>query len=272
MVKDGVTGLDFVFLGGNISNGLEKVTGLAFISSSSKSLSSSGIGTVVATSKDSSSINLDQLAMEGREGPRWSSRFGGVRGGGRWEEGEGGESGKEVETARLKVGLPGVVGETEAVVGVRRRTESKECDEEGGVVIVCWRERGSLRGEREVVEVLVVVLVCEDITTGRGRGGEPTELLDSDGDRGRLGEVVVRAVEVAWCRNVGGSIAIAFAFALLAAITAATLLFFVCGVDSAGPDNNFESGHALSSCLRALGSKLAIIAAPLSFHTLFSSQ
>lgn len=85
MVKDGVTGLDLAFAGGNISNGLEKVIGLAFISSSSKSLSSSGMGTVVATSKESSSINLDQLAMEGRVGPGWSSRFGGgVKGGGRW--------------------------------------------------------------------------------------------------------------------------------------------------------------------------------------------
>ena len=84
MVKDGVAGLDFVFVGGNISNGVENVIGLAFISSSSKSLSSSGIGTVVATSKDSSSISLDQLAMEERAGPRWSSRFGGVNGGGRW--------------------------------------------------------------------------------------------------------------------------------------------------------------------------------------------
>lgn len=83
-MKDGVTGLDFAFLGGNISNGLENVIGLAFISSSSKSLSSSGMGTVVAMSKDSSSINLDQLAMEERAGPSWSSHFGGVKGGGRW--------------------------------------------------------------------------------------------------------------------------------------------------------------------------------------------
>lgn len=77
-MKDGVAGLDFLLAGGNISNGVENVIGLAFMSSSSKSLSSSGIGTVVATSKDSSSINLDQLAIEGREGPRCSSSFGGV--------------------------------------------------------------------------------------------------------------------------------------------------------------------------------------------------
>jgi len=81
VVQDGVTGLDFVLLGGNISNGVENVIGPAFMSSSSKSLSSSGMGTVVATSKDSSSISLDQLAMEERA---CSSRFGGVKGGGSW--------------------------------------------------------------------------------------------------------------------------------------------------------------------------------------------
>ena len=127
VVNDGVAGLDFVFAGGNISNGLEKVIGLAFISSSSKSLSSSGMGTVVATSKDSSSIILDQLAIDERVVPKWSSRFGGVKGGGSWWEGEGGECGNAVETARLKVGLLGVVDTVEEVVGMRRRTESNEC-------------------------------------------------------------------------------------------------------------------------------------------------
>ena len=157
-------------------------------------------------------------------------------------------------------------------MGVRRRTESKECDKGGGVLVVCWEGGWSLRGEREVVEVLVAVLVWDDSTTGRDRGGEPTELFDNDGERGRLGEVVVRAVEVAWCRNVGGSMAIAFAFTRLAAITAATLLFFVGDTISVEPDNRFGLGHAFSSCLRAVGSKLAIIDAPLSFHTAFNSQ
>ena len=81
----------------------------------------------MAMSKDSSSsIILDQLAIEERTWPRWSSGFGGVKGGGRWREEVGGECGKAVETARLKVGLPGVVGKAEELVGVRRRTESKE--------------------------------------------------------------------------------------------------------------------------------------------------
>lgn len=157
----------------------------------------------------------------------------------------------------------------EEVVGVRRRTESEECDGGDGVVFVCWEEGGSLR---ELAEVLVAVLVWEVITTGRERGGEPTELFDKDGDRGRFGEVVVRAVEVAWCRNVGGSIAIAFAFARLAAITAATLLFFVGGAESVEPGNKLGLGHAFSSCLRAVGSKPAIIAVPLSFQTAFNDQ
>ena len=156
-------------------------------------------------------------------------------------------------------------------MGIRRRTESKECGGEGGVIVV-FLGGDSLLGVRGVAEVLVAVLVWDVITTGRDRGGEPTELLDSDGDRGRFGEVVVRAVEVAWCRNVGGSTAIAFAFTRLAAITAATLLFFVGDTESDEPDNKVGLGHAFSSCLRALVSKLAIIDVPLSSHTAFNNQ
>lgn len=120
--------------------------------------------------------------------------------------------------------------------------------------------------------MLAAVFVWGFRTTGRDRGGEPTELFDKDGDRGRLGEVVVRAAEVAWCRNVGGSLAIVFAFNRLAAITAATLLFFVCGVESVGSGNKVGSGHAFSSCFRAVESSPAIIAVPLSFHTALSNQ
>lgn len=134
-----------------------------------------------------------------------------------------------------------------------------------------WEGAGSLRGEREGVEVLVAALVW-DKSIGRDRGGEPTELFDNDGDKGRLGEVVVRAVEVAWCRNEGGSLAINFAFARLAAIAAAMLLFFVGGAESVDSDNTFGSGHAFSSCFRAVESSPAIIAAPLPFHTAFNNQ
>ena len=70
----------------------------------------------------------------------------------------------------------------------------------------------------------------------------------------------------------GGSIAIAFAFTRLAAITAAMLLFFVGDTESVGLDNELGLGHAFSSCLRAVGSRPAIIDVPLSFHTEFNSQ
>lgn len=70
------------------------------------------------------------------------------------------------------------------------------------------------------------ILVSKVITTGRGRGGEPTGLFFNDGDGGRLGEVVFRAVEVVWCYDVSGSMAIAFSFTLLAAI-AAMMLFLL---------------------------------------------
>ena len=84
-MKEGVAGGDFVLAGGNISNGLEKVIGLVSIPSSSRSLSSSGMGTVVAMSNDSSSsIIFDQLAIEERTRQRFSSDFCGVKAGGSW--------------------------------------------------------------------------------------------------------------------------------------------------------------------------------------------
>lgn len=80
----------------------------------------------MVTSKGSSSINSDQGVMEGRTGPRWSSRPSGVKlkGGERWREEEGGESGKAVETARLKVELAGPVDNPEEVAGVQCCTQS----------------------------------------------------------------------------------------------------------------------------------------------------
>ena len=54
--------------------------------------------------------------------------------------------------------------------------------------------------------------------------------VDREGERERFGGDMVRAVDVAWCRRVGGAVAMALAFARLAAIAAATLLFFTCGV------------------------------------------
>lgn len=83
------------------------------------------------------------------------------------------------------------------------------------------------------------VLVREEFVTTleRGRaGGEPvatrpdTLPVDREGEIERCGGDMVRAAEVAWCRNVGGAVAIALALARLAAIVAATLLFFATGV------------------------------------------
>lgn len=92
-----------------------------------------------------------------------------------------------------------------------------------------------------------------------------------------MGDVVRAAawdVAVAWCLKVGGAVAIAFAFARLAAIAAATLLFLGTGVlelvdvfvMSSG------SGHAFSSCLRAVLSRLFIMTVLLSRHTLSNAQ
>jgi hypothetical protein len=55
--------------------------------------------------------------------------------------------------------------------------------------------------------------------------------VDSEGERERFGGDMVRAADVAWCRSVGGAVAITLAFARLAAMAAAKLLFFACGVD-----------------------------------------
>ena len=55
---------------------------------------------------------------------------------------------------------------------------------------------------------------------------DPVLPVEKEGDIERFGGLIVRAALVAWWRSVGGAFAIAFAFALLAAIAAATELFF----------------------------------------------
>ena len=71
------------------------------------------------------------------------------------------------------------------------------------------------------------------------RGGADGELgaafpdtlpVDREGESERFGGDMVRAADVAWCRRVGGAVAIALALARLAAMAAATLLFFTVGV------------------------------------------
>ena len=133
----------------------------------------------MAAGKDSLLINSDRLVMEGHTGPRQTSHLGGVMRGERWRKEKGCEGGKTVETARPKAVLLEPVDDPEEVVGVRRRTESG-MRWRGGVAVVCCEEGGSLRRERKVVRVLVIILVCEAIPTGRERGGEPTELFDRD--------------------------------------------------------------------------------------------
>lgn len=77
-------------------------------------------------------------------------------------------------------------------------------------------------------------------------------------------------VEVAWCLNDGGAVAITFAFARLAAIAAATLLFLTFGV--AGAFAFDGSGHAFSSCFLAVESNVLIIRAALSSHVPLNTQ
>ena len=88
------------------------------------------------------------------------------------------------------------------------------------------------------------------------------------------GEVVpaVRDVDVAWCLRVGGAVAIALALARLAAIAAATLLFFKLGVVGGRSVTTFGSGHTFSNCFRAVASNASIITVALSCHTLSKTQ
>jgi hypothetical protein len=78
---------------------------------------------------------------------------------------------------------------------------------------------------------LLVVLAIGEPDTIRDlgdAGGETDARVPADD-----GEVARAAceVEVAWCLSEGGDVAIALAFARLAAIAAAILVFFVLGVD-----------------------------------------
>jgi hypothetical protein len=69
----------------------------------------------------------------------------------------------------------------------------------------------------------------EDIIRDLGDAGGETEARVPAED----GEVARAAceLEVAWCLSEGGEVAIALAFARLAAIAAAILVFFVVGVE-----------------------------------------
>ena len=93
-----------------------------------------------------------------------------------------------------------------------------------------------------------------------------------------LGEVERRVLagvcdEVAWCRSEGGAAAIAFAFALLAAMAAAMLDFFgACVAGASDPPTTEGSGQAFSSCFFAVPSRLFKITMALSGHTEWNVQ
>jgi hypothetical protein len=111
-------------------------------------------------------------------------------------------------------------------------------------------------------------------------GGEPGDVDIRSGEEGRatefLGDVVGDPARrtgtaceeaVAWCRRVGGAVAIALALALLAAIAAATLLFFAgFGVigNTAAASSGF--GHAFSNCFFATESRPPSSVTPRSLH------
>lgn len=85
----------------------------------------------------------------------------------------------------------------------------------------------------------------------------------------RKGGELARAAcedDVAWWRRVGGDSAMAFAFARLAAIAAAMLVFLVAFGVTGGMIAAAASGlgHAFSSCFRATASKVPKITSPLS--------
>jgi hypothetical protein len=81
------------------------------------------------------------------------------------------------------------------------------------------------------LEELAVGTLGRDGTDGEVGVTRPDTLpVDREGERDRFGGDMVRAVDVAWCRSVGGAVAMTLAFARLAAMAAAKLLFFACGV------------------------------------------
>lgn len=181
--------------------------------------------------------------------------------------GEAGASGDEVllrnelsvdvdgevgETARVELG-----GEREPMLGIAPVLTDRLIPPDAGM-----RDRGE--GD---------VLGCDS-----GDDGRFENELRRLGDAARLigGEVARTAwdVDVAWCRSVGGAVAIAFAFALLAAIAAAILVFFVFFGVVGGSTVSITSGFGqdFSSCFRATESRDARIASPRSRHTSSKTQ
>jgi hypothetical protein len=144
--------------------------------------------------------------------------------------------------------------------------------------------RVELGGEREDVLVAALILSGRGLPFDKfrdlGDGGEADDRETGDNERttpfGDWGGDVVLAiceVDVAWCLSVGGAVAITFAFARLAAIAAATLLFLLVLAVTVGKRAAFSGfGHVFSSCLRATESRVSKMALPRSCHTSSKTQ
>jgi hypothetical protein len=222
-------------LGGNLSYGEEKE--MRFVSSISSESPSSGRGIAtavrrssVAGSVSSKSGKYTDWRVKGADCCSSSEK--------RCEAGEGGVT---------FVGGGGGGGEDGSAVCMARRSTAPRGGEENGA--------GTTRGpgyDTELLESPDDVRECDlvpalpemilspaELLRILERGGAVGELgaafpdtlpVDREGESERFGGDMVRAADVAWCRRVGGAVAMALALARLAAMAAATLLFFAVGV------------------------------------------
>ena len=219
-------------IGGNFSYGEEKET--RFVSSISSESPSSGRGIATAVRRSSFVAGSDS-SKSGKYTdwrPKGADRCSGSEK--RCEAGEGG--------ATFVVG-----GEDGSAVCMALRSTAPRGGEENGAGTI--REPGYdaelLESPDDDRECDFVPPIPEAVLSAAGllgileRGGAVSELdaafpdtlpVDREGESERFGGDMVRAADVAWCRRVGGAVAIALALARLAAMAAATLLFFTVGV------------------------------------------
>ena len=121
-----------------------------------------------------------------------------------------------------------------------------------------------------VVRVMVDVTARREgdggeVESRRGEVGRFREFLEELlGDPARFGDAECDP-DVAWWRREGGAVAIALAFARLAAMAAATLVFFdATGVEGGSMGCAVGLGHAFSSCFLATASRPSKMARPRS--------
>lgn len=109
-----------------------------------------------------------------------------------------------------------------------------------------------------------------DRVVGEAARTLPIDVLAANGGETSplpVGDIARAACDVlvAWWRRDGGAAAFALAFARVAAIAAATLLFLTLGVSVVETAARLPGlGHALSSCFLATESKACRMSAPLS--------